>query len=491
MGFKADRQGVEKIRQAMQEKGWQWDASTNDAPLIEASKILEPNEQKWPREYQGKIIYAQGCSNENWQRFLKGISIGNEAFKAFCQALELDWENIVDPTSNNQLQKRQERAKFLEYFWVGREQLINQLTAKLKENCRLLVLTGITGIGKTSLGYQLVKVLEIEGFQRSKPLDFENDDTTKDFTSVAAELLIKWHEKVTPDERKQPEILLNRLLYKLVNNPYLLQIESLEILLEGNKDTGWNNFRDEYQGEFWVKFFQKLLAAPECQSRIIVTSQHFPTQSQEWGYAEHWCCHLLEGLEEFEQLGLFEKTGIEVEAVSPNQLYLKRIGAAYEGHPLALLVIAGEIMSESFFGDVVAYWEKWGHEIKKIEKAQQQEKIESEKDNFRLQRYTKDLRQLVEKRIGMTFQRLLDDFPDAYKLLCFGAVYRRGVPQEAWNKGLKYGEEYLQDMMDVLFDRYLVEIGETGYMDVEEVVRQHNLIRSVALTQLKKCKNRR
>jgi hypothetical protein len=159
---------------------------------------------------------------------------------------------------------------------------------------------------------------------------------------------------------------------------------------------------------------------------------------------------------------------------------------------LALLVIAGEILSEPFNGDVVAYWKKYGHEIEEIEKVRQQEEELSENDRLRIERFSPRLRELVKKKIEASFVRLKEDFPDAYVLLCFGAAYRRSVPKEAWFFGLKkrlgYAEEKLLIALDALGDRYLFEVEE--FMEGEELLRQHNLIRSVALDHSKKEKRR-
>lgn len=480
MRVNASKQGLERIKQAR--KGW-----SDERWCREASKVVEPaiNWEDPANVADGR--FAPGCSVPTLKNFLAGKQIDAVAFKAFCQVIRVHWEEVVDPNSNIQLRQRAEKSNFIENFWVGRENLIAELSAKLRGDCRVLVLTGITGIGKTALAYQLAKALQTDGFKREKPLNFE-DEGTWDFVSVAADLLIPWGEIVTAHDRKDPERLLYSLLQQMRNNRYLVQMDSLEKLLQGDEDIGWNNFRDNW----WVTFFQRLLAAPDCQSRLILTSQDLPTQFQELGYVERRPCESLTGLNESERLLLFQNTGIEVEPASPNRPYLERIGAAYEGHPLALLVIAGEILSEPFSGDVVAYWKKYGHEIEEIEKARQKEEINSEDDRFRLDRFTARLRELVKKKVEASFARLNEDFPDAYVLLCVGAAYRRSVQKEAWFFGLKkrlgYEEERLLVALEALCDRYLVEVEE--FTETEELLRQHNLVRSIALAHSKKVKAR-
>lgn len=43
--------------------------------------------------------------------------------------------------------------------------------------------------------------------------------------------------------------------------------------------------------------------------------------------------------------------------------YLQRIIQIYEGHPLALRIIAGEIRETPYHSDISAYWHDYGQEI--------------------------------------------------------------------------------------------------------------------------------
>ena len=84
---KASGQGLVRIKQAMARQGWKWDS---DRPLVEASKILEP-EKQW--EEPGS--YARGCSQKSWKRFLQRIPIRPQPFNAFCQALGIDPDEVA------------------------------------------------------------------------------------------------------------------------------------------------------------------------------------------------------------------------------------------------------------------------------------------------------------------------------------------------------------------------------------------------------------
>ncbi len=280
--------------------------------------------------------------------------------------------------------------------------------------------------------------------------------------------------------RDFPPGKLNRLVKRLQDNKYLILMDSVENIMEGNEEKGWNNFRDDW----WEKFFESLLAVESCQSRIILTSQDLLHQIPQ-RYRNFWHCILLSGLAESEQLELFEKTGLEVDTDLSTRQYLQRIGAAYEGHPLALRVISGEIGAKPFNGNVVAYWKKYGHEIEEVEKAIAEAKtqgiMEGADDQWKLDRYTRQLRQNVQERLEKTFRRLKRDMLNAYRLLCEGSIYRCGVPEKFWLNHLadwECDEDEQELALEVLRDRYLLE--EVLEND-DLLVRQHNLIRSVAL----------
>ncbi|MEG4113862.1 MULTISPECIES: 5'-methylthioadenosine/S-adenosylhomocysteine nucleosidase [unclassified Microcoleus] len=379
----------------------------------------------------------------------------------------------------------------LDDTWVGRENLIQDLTPRIRSSCRLLILVRITGIGKTALGERLAVELSdwFEGdWTKFHEENFEDEQQSNDFASVAARWLEKWGELITPEDRKDTQRLLYRLVRHLKENRYLVQLDSLENILQGNEEEGWNDFKDEW----WVRFFESLLAADSCESCIILTSDYLPVQITTIGarYQNFWYCQPLSGLEEPEQLRLFDKTGLDVGTESTGKPYLERIGRAYEGHPLALRVIAGEIRNQPFDGNVLAYWNKYGREVEEVENAIDEAKTKgitaSADDKFNLHRYTHNLRRNVRVRLEKTFNRLQKDVCYGYILLCEASVYRCPVPEDFWLSHLEdwdRDEDEQQVALDALRDRYLVEEFVEGD---RLLIRQNNLIRSLSLEHLRK-----
>lgn len=373
--------------------------------------------------------------------------------------------------------------------WVGRDNLIRALSDRIRSNCRLLMLVGITGIGKTALGERLaVEVSDWfeNDWSHYHQENFDDEQQTSDFASVAARWLEKWGELITPEDRKDPQRLLNRLIRHLRENRYLVQMDSLENILQGNEEEGWSNFQDEW----WLKFFDSYLKMESCESCIILTSQDLPGQIEEVGKRSKnfWHCQPLSGLEKPEQMMLFEKTELDINPISAGRPYLERIGSAYEGHPLALRVIAGEIKNKPFEGNVVAYWHRYGNEVEEVEKAiteAQEGKSTGAEDKWQLDRFTKTLRRNVRSRLNKTFARLKEDAKWSYILLCESSVYRCPVPEDFWLSHLEdwdRNEEEQKAALDALRDRYLVE---ESIENAQYLLRQHNLIRSVSLEYLK------
>lgn len=459
MKLRASIQGLELIEQLSRKKGWR---------------------------HQSRIwVDTAHVSLATLKRFWSQIPIGKEHFIAICQAVGVPWEDVV---SQDLAQSALPWVSWSVYDenWVGRDGLIQQLQDKLQASCRVLLLTGITGIGKTACAERLALALQnhYSGFYR---IHFDARDNTTDFSVVAAEVLKGFGQVISVEDSREPLRLLNWLVSFLATHPYLVLFDSLDCLLRGNEATGWSDFTDS----LWETFFHRILSSDTCRGRIVLTSQDLPAQLESIGsrYSNFWNYWKLSGLNELEQRQLFEKVGLDANISQPAGEYLQRIGHAYEGHPLALRVILGEIISSPFNGNIVAYWKQYGHEIEAVEQSCQHLEFESADDPLKLDRYTRSLRRIVRQRIDRTFVRLQQEVPYAYLALCLASVYSRPVPEDFWlNTMAKLGLDAAkqQSTLDALQDRFLIE---TETIAENLLYRQHNLIRSVALEHLNAINN--
>ncbi|NJO40226.1 MAG: AAA family ATPase [Cyanobacteria bacterium RU_5_0] len=454
VSLRASEQGLKIVDQLRRKKGW----SVTAASWCDAART----------------------SVATLKRFRGRLPIQQDAFISICKAVGIkNWEEIVDksPTS--------ETASYIEFLvykddeWVGRESLTEELSNRLRGSCRILLLVGITGVGKTALAERLVDKLRGNWIESRE--NFENKNKALDFGSVAAEWLTKWGETVPQDQRTSQQ-LLQRLIKHLREHQHLILMDSLECLLKGNEEDGWGDFVDEW----WGKFFFSLLSEASCKSRLILTSQDFPAQlERECDRYNNLHSQLIKGLETPEQIAFFQKAELDGNLESPHSP-LRLIGEVYDGHPLALRVIAGEIKT-SWQRNVQAYWNENRRGIEEVkeslEQARQQGIVKGEADRWKLDSYTNALRQIVKERLEKTLERLKKDVYEAYFLLCTASVYRCEVKEKWWLSNLEdegYSEEQQKAAVQALRDRYLIEEGGIDH-EFERLVEQHNLIRSVAI----------
>ncbi|WGV25451.1 NB-ARC domain-containing protein [Halotia branconii] len=144
---------IKKIEQAKKErieavgkieKAW----DTDEIFLREASKILEPH-----KNWDNTEIFAVALAT--WKRFREARQpIKADTFKAFCQVLNLKWEDVAE----NDVERRKNLSEAPEIFnFYGRTKELAEIQQWLiKERCRLVVIHGIGGIGKSALARHLV-----------------------------------------------------------------------------------------------------------------------------------------------------------------------------------------------------------------------------------------------------------------------------------------------------------------------------------------------
>ncbi|MGK7940797.1 MAG: tetratricopeptide repeat protein [Crocosphaera sp.] len=441
MGIKASQEGLEKIEQARINKGW------------------KKQDLVW---YQ-----LAGTSLSVLKRFLRGTEVRQDNFISLCKEVGIeDWKSIADLTpSSSHLNTPPSPNLYNPHTWVGREDLINELLDKFNQNTRILWLTGISGVGKTALGKCLAfKVIE------NKP-SFHwlsiliPDNQLSDFATGSRNILEELGEKnIDPQEMNDPKRLCDRLFNKLKSKSYWLQIDGVEKLIDAN------NFHDPY----WLTFFERCLTTSEFSSRLVVTSQVLPEKMWQWentdDYKYSWYYYSLKGLKEHEILDFFEKhLCITLDSLAKEgKNILTDIGKIYEGHPLVLEVIAGEIRQD-YGNDVTEYWEVNKQEFEQVER-------ELLSDRLSPAFYNEELQKRIRQRIETSLKQLSDN---ALNLLKRSSVYRRSVPKNFWQEMLwESSEKEKENAYSQLSDRTLIE-KEKG------LIRQHNLIRDIAYDLLR------
>ncbi|HEY9638230.1 MAG TPA: hypothetical protein V6D14_32865 [Coleofasciculaceae cyanobacterium] len=287
-------------------------------------------------------------------------------------------------------------------------------------------------------------------------------------------------EQAATDEQlqKDSDVLVGAMISKLRSHPCLLLLDMVEEILELD-DQGGHQFIEPA----FMKLLEQVIKAEEMPTRIILTSQDQPPIIAEGRYLERAHIKRLKGLEESEALELFENWDVQIQT-DVDLENIKRIIHVYEGHPLALRVIAGEIREPPYNGDVQAYWHEYGCEIEEAQRLKDVPEDKSRQDKPRIDRYSIGLIDLVKKRIDRTFTRLYQSDRLACLMLCQGAVYRRAVERQAWLMMIcEYPYEAQVLAFQTLQRRFLLE---EECIERRVLYRLHSLIRRVAIDYLPK-----
>lgn len=339
--------------------------------------------------------------------------------------------------------------------WTGREDALFDLTQALQKGSRLLLIYGMTGIGKTTLAERLAADFATpETYHR---VAFDEGDRSQNFSRGTLAILQALGDDTAqqlPDEQ-----LLPHLLKTLEKRPCWLQLDSVEYLLSQN-DAGESHFSDSS----WLDFLYQLLAQPS-NTRIVLTSQALPTDLIDrcLRYDNLWYEFSLAGLERDRCLDLFCNHGVTPKTDEDAQ-HLYAIADYFEGHPLILKMIAGDIGKRPFNGNVNHYWQEYY--------SQRQSQLAPK------------LRQSQEQRARNWVNQTIQSLPDLPRqMLQQCAVFRRPVPETFYPSMLpEIAITEADSALMLLKDHNLVE--ENDLQAGLYCLRQHNLIREIAYRNL-------
>jgi WD40 repeat protein len=336
--LKASPQGLTRIKQARVKKGW---AVDDFRWLKSASKVLDT---AWEED----SVLALGISPGTWKRFLAGkFPINTEAFKAYCQVLELNWEEVVDRPEDtiitnqelsiqnpkSQIPNRHDwgEAPDVSIFYGRGEELNSVRQWIVQENCRLVTLLGMGGIGKTSLSVKLAHQIQ----DRFECIIWRSLRNSPPIDEVLVELIQFLSDQSETNLPTQLDGKISRLLKYLRSSRCLLILDNLESILQAGDRTG--SYRHGYEG--YGQLLQ-VIGDTAHQSCLILTSREKPKGLATWeGQSLPVRSLQLSGLLEADGRSLFDVKGTFTGTDSQWQILIER----YAGNPLALKIVASSI----------------------------------------------------------------------------------------------------------------------------------------------------
>lgn len=341
--------GLERIRQARIEKGWGWSTDDDDLCLIVASQFIDEG-----RVYGPGGPYANGISGGTWKRFLAGRHpIRASAFKAYCQAIGLDWHDVIARDNTPADTKYQDWGEAPEVpGFCGRSPELSQLkTWMVTDRCRLIGVSGMAGIGKTSLVVKAAEAIQTQ----FDALIYRSLQGATPLPELLGELIDVLRNQLggggngesssTPSSSDSIESQLSVLMDCLRSRRCLLILDDMETVLQGGQLVG--QYRDGYEG---YNAALRRVGTERHQSCFVLISREQPREVSAFASAGNPVKELnLQGMSIEDGRIFLESTGLAKRG-STFEVLIQR----YRGNPSALRVVSS-LVQEFFGGDVIQF----------------------------------------------------------------------------------------------------------------------------------------
>ena len=334
--IKASQQGLARIKKAIARKGWK---VTSDRPLVEASKILEP------QIYWHELgPYAYGCSRQTWERFLQRTPIRDRSFIAFCQILGVDPDEVAE--SVNCLKEDWGEAPDVPIFH-GRERELTTLEDwLLEERYRAIAIVGLAGIGKTRLVRGGIGKTDLSlKLARQVRGEFEYLIWRRMLNAPPPEAILTELIEFISEERekhlaKTADGLVTQLLKYLRKHRCLLILDNVESILHSGNLAG--TYRAGYEG--YGELFRRI-GESSHQSCLFLTSRVKPKDIEEMEGIQPLRSLMLDGVDCAAGRAIFHDIGRAYNAnFKGSDENWETLIDFYNGNPLALEVAARHIL---------------------------------------------------------------------------------------------------------------------------------------------------